>query len=56
MSSMATAWDIKVIFPAGDVQWMTAGSGIIHQEMPKGNKKGQMLGFQLWANLPRNSK
>jgi redox-sensitive bicupin YhaK (pirin superfamily) len=41
---------------AGDVQWMTAGSGIIHQEMPKGNKKGQMLGFQLWANLPSGSK
>lgn len=41
---------------AGDVQWMTAGSGIIHQEMPKGNQKGQMLGFQLWANLPAHSK
>ena len=41
---------------AGDVQWMTAGSGIIHQEMPKGNRKGQMLGFQLWANLPSHSK
>lgn len=41
---------------SGDIQWMTAGSGIIHQEMPKGNSKGQMLGFQLWANLPRNSK
>lgn len=40
----------------GDVQWMTAGSGIIHQEMPKGNSKGQMLGFQLWANLPAHSK
>lgn len=40
----------------GDVQWMTAGSGIIHQEMPKGNRKGEMLGFQLWANLPRHSK
>lgn len=40
----------------GDVQWMTAGSGIIHQEMPKGNSKGQMLGFQLWANLPSHSK
>ena len=36
----------------GDVQWMTAGSGIMHQEMPKGNAKGQMHGFQLWANLP----
>lgn len=37
---------------AGDVQWMTAGSGIMHQEMPKGNASGQMHGFQLWANLP----
>ncbi len=37
---------------AGDVQWMTAGSGILHQEMPNGNAKGQMHGFQLWANLP----
>ncbi|MEZ5887594.1 MAG: pirin family protein [Paracoccaceae bacterium] len=37
---------------AGDVQWMTAGSGILHQEMPKGNIAGQMHGFQLWANLP----
>ncbi|MDR3476718.1 MAG: pirin family protein [Gammaproteobacteria bacterium] len=41
---------------AGDIQWMTAGSGVIHQEMPKGNHKGQMLGFQLWANLPAKSK
>ncbi len=37
---------------AGDVQWMTAGSGIIHQEMPKGDPAGRMHGFQLWANLP----
>ncbi|SHL84038.1 hypothetical protein SAMN05443432_103101 [Roseovarius litoreus] len=37
---------------AGDVQWMTAGSGILHQEMPRGNSHGQMHGFQLWANLP----
>ena len=37
---------------AGDVQWMTAGSGIIHQEMPKGDETGRMHGFQLWANLP----
>ena len=37
---------------AGDVQWMTAGSGIMHQEMPQGNASGQMHGFQLWANLP----
>jgi quercetin 2,3-dioxygenase len=36
----------------GDVQWMTAGSGIIHQEMPKGDQQGRMHGFQLWANLP----
>jgi len=41
---------------AGDVQWMTAGSGIIHQEMPKGNAAGQMHGFQLWANLPSSQK
>lgn len=40
----------------GDVQWMTAGSGIMHQEMPSGNAKGQMHGFQLWANLPRSLK
>ena len=37
---------------AGDIQWMTAGSGIIHQEMPKGDNAGRMHGFQLWANLP----
>ncbi len=37
---------------AGDVQWMTAGRGIIHQEMPKGDREGRMHGFQLWANLP----
>ena len=36
---------------AGDVQWMTAGSGIMHQEMPQGNARGQMHGFQLWGNL-----
>jgi len=41
---------------AGDVQWMTAGSGIMHQEMPKGNRSGQMHGFQLWANLPASMK
>lgn len=41
---------------AGDVQWMTAGSGILHQEMPEGDTKGQMHGFQLWANLPRDLK
>jgi quercetin 2,3-dioxygenase len=41
---------------AGDVQWMTAGSGILHQEMPKGDERGRMHGFQLWANLPRSLK
>jgi len=41
---------------AGDVQWMTAGSGIIHQEMPKGDQTGRMHGFQLWANLPASLK
>ncbi len=41
---------------AGDVQWMTAGSGILHQEMPSGNQKGQMHGFQLWGNLPGSQK
>lgn len=40
----------------GSVQWMTAGRGILHQEMPLGNAKGQMHGFQLWANLPRDLK
>ncbi|HVN95911.1 MAG TPA: pirin family protein [Syntrophorhabdaceae bacterium] len=41
---------------SGDVQWMTAGSGIIHQEMPKGDESGRMGGFQLWANLPASHK
>jgi redox-sensitive bicupin YhaK (pirin superfamily) len=41
---------------AGDVQWMTAGSGIMHQEMPKGDAAGRMHGFQLWANLPSSLK
>lgn len=41
---------------AGDVQWMTAGRGILHQEMPRGNAAGQMHGFQLWANLPSSLK
>jgi quercetin 2,3-dioxygenase len=40
----------------GDVQWMTAGSGIIHQEMPKGDEQSRMGGFQLWANLPASHK
>ena len=44
-----------VIAP-GDVQWMTAGRGIIHQEMPKGDEEGRMHGFQLWANLPSSLK
>jgi redox-sensitive bicupin YhaK (pirin superfamily) len=41
---------------AGDVQWMTAGSGILHQEMPRGDSSGRMHGFQLWANLPSSLK
>lgn len=41
---------------AGDVQWMTAGSGIMHQEMPEGDAQGKMHGFQLWANLPSSHK
>ena len=40
----------------GDIQWMTAGSGIVHQEMPKGDQVGRMHGFQLWANLPADLK
>jgi hypothetical protein len=40
------------VIAAGDVQWMTAGRGIVHQEMPKGDGDGRMHGFQLWANLP----
>jgi redox-sensitive bicupin YhaK (pirin superfamily) len=46
----------KGIIGSGDVQWMTAGSGIIHQEMPAGDQKGGMWGFQLWANLPASQK
>ena len=46
----------KGVIASGDVQWMTAGSGIIHQEMPKGDEKGTMWGFQLWANLPASQK
>ncbi|HEY7790725.1 MAG TPA: pirin family protein [Vicinamibacterales bacterium] len=41
---------------AGDIQWMTAGRGILHQEMPKGDPRGRMHGFQLWANLPASLK
>jgi len=44
------------VISSGDVQWMTAGSGIIHQEMPKGDPEGRMWGFQLWANLPASAK
>ncbi len=46
----------KGVISSGDVQWMTAGSGIIHQEMPKGDDRGSMYGFQLWANLPASQK
>lgn len=41
---------------AGDLQWMTAGRGILHQEMPKGDDQGRIYGFQLWANLPASQK
>jgi redox-sensitive bicupin YhaK (pirin superfamily) len=44
------------VISGGDIQWMTAGSGIIHQEMPKGDRQGHMYGFQLWANLPASLK
>jgi len=44
------------IIGSGDVQWMTAGSGIIHSEMPEGDSEGRMGGFQLWANLPASHK
>jgi len=44
------------VIAAGEVQWMTAGRGIIHQEMPKGDQAGRMHGFQLWANLPASQK
>ena len=46
----------KGVITSGDVQWMTAGSGIIHQEMPKGDRNDVMGGFQLWANLPASHK
>ena len=54
--STATASGNKGKMTAGDVQWMTAGSGILHQEMPKGDPQGRMHGFQLWANLPASLK
>lgn len=44
------------VISSGDVQWMTAGGGILHQEMPRGDRRGQMWGFQLWANLPAKNK
>jgi redox-sensitive bicupin YhaK (pirin superfamily) len=44
------------ILGSGDVQWMTAGRGIMHQEMPQGDARGRMHGFQLWANLPSSLK
>jgi redox-sensitive bicupin YhaK (pirin superfamily) len=44
------------VISSGDTQWMTAGSGIVHQEMPRGDKEGKMEGFQLWANLPKSHK
>lgn len=46
----------KGVIGAGGIQWMTAGSGIIHQEMPRGTPNGSMHGFQLWANLPASNK
>jgi redox-sensitive bicupin YhaK (pirin superfamily) len=48
--------DNRGVINAGDVQWMTAGSGIIHQEMPRGDQKGRLWGLQLWANLPASHK
>ena len=52
-------WDSmgnRGVIAAGDLQWMTAGSGIIHEEMPRGNSGGVLRGFQLWANLPASKK
>jgi quercetin 2,3-dioxygenase len=46
----------KGVIESGDLQWMTAGSGIVHQEMPKGDDQGRLWGFQLWANLPASHK
>jgi len=50
-----TAWELGII-GIGDVQWMTAGSGIIHQEMPEGETDGRLWGLQLWTNLPSSHK
>jgi len=50
--SMGNRGDIS----AGDVQWMTAGSGIVHQEMPRGNPQGRMGGFQLWPTCPHPTR
>ena len=55
-STTATASATRACSGSGDVQWMTAGSGIMHQEMPRGDAQGRMHGFQLWANLPRHLK
>ncbi len=46
----------KGVISSGDLQWMTAGSGIIHQEMPKDDPDGKMYGFQIWAKLPKSHK
>jgi redox-sensitive bicupin YhaK (pirin superfamily) len=55
-SRMPTASAMRGSLGAGDVQWMTAGRGILHQEMPQGDEHGRMHGFQLWANLPASLK
>ena len=55
-SSMATVSGNRGTLGSGDVQWMTAGRGIMHQEMPQGDAQGRMHGFQLWANLPSSLK
>ena len=55
-SSTRTASATRARSLAGDVQWMTAGRGILHQEMPEGDSRGRMHGFQLWANLPSSLK
>ena len=55
-SSTGTVSAISGSLGAGDVQWMTAGRGILHQEMPRGDPQGRLHGFQLWANLPASLK